>query len=178
MTGWAWRAMPPAMPAAAQAWVPIADGPTGILQIVRFLNSAKDHYGTLPAIRAAALKIAGTKVNDDQAGHVARLAAFVRNAVVYVADPMNAEFTQTPDVMLLAIHRKGQTFGDCDDHVLLFSSLVESLGVPSEIVAVKAPGSFTFNHVVSIAYPNGEPIEIDLCAKDGPAPDYPEKLFA
>jgi len=163
---------------STSAWIPIAEGEAGIRQIVNRLQRMKDYYGALPAIRAAALAIAGTRVNNDQQGHVDRLAEYVRRGVVYQADPYNAEFTQTPDVLLLQINRRGFARGDCDDHVLLFASLAESLGVFTDIVGVVAPGGSTWNHVIVIAYPNEQPQQIDLCAKEGWQPVYHETLEA
>jgi len=157
---------------SSSAWMPIADGQPGIQQIVGNLNAMKDHYGSLPAIRAAAVAIAQPTTDDDDQGNVAKLASFVRKAVIYVKDPINSEFTQTPDVLLLQIHATGQARGDCDDHVLLFASLAESLGVFCTIAGVMAPGSSTYNHVIVLAYPDGEETQIDLCAKTGASPQY------
>jgi len=161
-----------------QAWIPISDGITGVRQIVARLNRMKRYYGQLPAMRAVALGIAGTLVDNDQAGNVARLADYVRRGVVYQTDPFNAEFTQTPDRMLLEINSRGFTHGDCDDHCLLFASMAEALGVQTQIVGVMAPGSDTYNHVICVTYPNDEPVQIDLCAKGGQQPVYEAVLDA
>ncbi len=160
------------------AWAQIPEGEEGIRQIVGRLNALKRYYGTVPAIRSCALQICRARSDDDQAGHVTRLARFVRTSMVYVKDPLNAEFTQSPDVLLLQIHKTGRAEGDCDDHVLLFASLVESLGIYCEIVAVKGPGSATFDHVIATANPHGVPLDFDMCAKEGLAPVYSDKLFA
>lgn len=136
----------------------------------------KEYYGGLPSVRAAALIIAGSQVNNDQTGQVDRLADYVRRAMVYQADPYNAEFTQTPDVLLVQINRRGFARGDCDDHVLLFASLAESLGIYCDIVGVMAPGSSNYDHVIVEAYPFDQPVQIDLCAKDGEPPVYAPTL--
>lgn len=159
-------------------WLPVADGEAGIQQIVGRLAALKNHYGAQPAIRRAAVKIAGGIVNDDDRGNAERLARFVRRALVYVKDPLDAEFIQAPDVLLLEIVAQGRAHGDCDDHVLLYASLAQSLGIPTEIAGVKLPPSPTFNHVIAISDIDGEQVEVDLCAKDGFQPVYPEKLFA
>lgn len=159
------------------AWLPVAEGDAGVRQIVGKLEALKEFYGAQPAIRRAAVTIARSGKNDDDAGNVDRLARFVKSALVYLKDPINAEFIQTPDVLLLEIARSGRAYGDCDDHVLLFASLAESIGVPTQVGGVKLD-SERFNHVIAIAYVNGEPVEIDLCAKEGGQPAYPEKLFA
>lgn len=158
------------------AWQPIADGPAGVTQIVAQLNSAKDYYGSLPCIRAAALAIAAPGTDNDNAGNAQKLAQFVRGALVYVADPINSELTQTPDVLLLAINRDGCARGDCDDHVLLYCSLCESLGIPCEVTAVKSPGSPRFDHVIATACIDGTPTQVDLCCKFGEQPVYSETM--
>lgn len=160
------------------AWKPIADGPAGIREIVATLNRLKVFYGARPSIRAAALRIAGVREDNDQMANTELLAAFVRQAMKYQADPFNAEFTQTPDVLLLQINRTGFAWGDCDDHCLLFASLAEALGIYTEIIGVIAEGTDYFNHVICVAFPHDQPIEIDLCAKDGRQPAYPEQLRA
>lgn len=153
----------------------IDEGDPGIRQILANLSCLKDYYGTLPCIRRASLCIAGSRIDNDQQGHVNRLADFVRRAVIYQADPYNLEFTQTPDVMLLEINRRGFVTGDCDDHCLLFSSLCESLGVACEIVGVMIDSPM-WNHVICVAYPDDTPLEIDLCAKSGQNPHYVQQL--
>lgn len=152
----------------------VSDGPAGIAEILATLSALKDHYGSLPAIRAAALRIAGNTTDNDERHHADRLARFVRRSVVYVADPLNSEFIQTPDVMLLAISDTGHTFGDCDDHVLLFCALAESVGLACDVAGVEAPGtSGAVNHVIAVVrFGDGSTDQFDLCAKSGPAPFY------
>ena len=154
----------------------IGDGPEHVAEILGTLTALKEYYGTVPAIRRAALALAAGPINNDTAGHAARLAAFVRRAVVYVADPINTEFIQTPDVMLTAINDTGHTTGDCDDHVLLFASLAESLGIATDIAGVCAPGTDQINHVIAIAQLPSGPMQIDLCAKNGFQPFYSPTL--
>lgn len=156
------------------AWAPISDGQRGIDQILRTLTAVKNFYGARPEIRAAALAIAGGGAEDDDAGHVARLATFVRRGMLYVKDPIDAELTQTPDVLLLEINRSGRAPGDCDDHVVLFCALAQSLGIFASVVAVKTPGAQLWDHVIARVLVNGEPQQIDLCAKFGQQPEYPE----
>lgn len=160
----------------ASSWIPVSDGDAGVRVILGHLNRMKEFYGAQPAIRAAALAVASGGINDDDAGHLAKLARFVRQSVIYVKDPVNAEFVQTPDVLLLQIHETGKAYGDCDDHVLLFAALVESLGIYCNIVGVKAPGSARFDHVICVAEIEGREIQVDLCAKSSAAPHYAELM--
>lgn len=159
------------------AFQPIPDGHAGIDQILATLAALKAHYGRVYAIRAAAIAIAGGRVNNDQGAHVARLAAFVRDAMIYVADPVNAEVITTPDVLLLEINRTGRARGDCDDFVLLFASLSESIGVPCDIAGVSMAGD-RIDHVIGVAHPHGQPVDFDLCAPANEQPMYARKVFA
>lgn len=158
---------------------PIGTGVAGVSHIVATANAIKDHYGRLPCIRAAAIDIlrAARVGNDDQSAQVAALARFVRGAVCYVCDPINAEFIQTPDLLLLDIYRHGSTFGDCDDHCVLFASLCEAVGIPCAIVGVRGAGAAFPDHVIAIAQLDAGPLEFDLVAKGIDQPSYTEKLF-
>ncbi len=154
------------------AWRAIPDGDTGVLEILAALNDAKNFYGSLPCIRAAALCLAAPEFDNANEATAVALARFVRSAVRYTADPVNSELTHTPDVLLLAIDADGCALGDCDDHCLLFASLAEACGVACEIVGVQTPASDRFDHVIVIAWIDGAPCQFDLVAKQGPAPVY------
>lgn len=143
----------------------MADGAPGIQQIVSTLSALREYYGRLPAIRAAAVAIIHGVGDHDQAEQVNRLAAFVRTAVRFLADPLNSEFIQTPDVMLLDIDANSFTYGDCDDHCLLFACLCESIGMPCEIVAVAASGTGLPDHVICVAHLDTGSLDFDLVAK-------------
>lgn len=156
----------------------LPDGFDGVAEIVATLARLKNYYGRLPAMRSAALQIAGPSANHDQAAQVNALAGFARGAVIYVSDPVNAEFIQTPDVMLTEINSRGMTHGDCDDHCLLFASLCESVGIRCDIVGVASMQGGPLDHVIVIAYLDAGQLEFDLVAKGVSQPGYDEKLFA
>ena len=131
---------------------PVADGAPGIAQIVAECNRVRDLYGRLPVVRAAALWIAPPTVDHDQARQLAALAAFVRAAVRYQADPFNAEYIQTPDVMLSQIQEQGHAAGDCDCHCVLLASLCEALGMAAEIIPATLGAAPLPNHVVCLVH--------------------------
>jgi len=155
----------------------IGSGRAGIEYTLGVMTRWKQFYGAQPQIRRAALIIAGSLEDDDKRGQAARLAQFVKASLVYQQDPVNSEHITSPDVLLVAISRDGYAPGDCDDHVLLFATLAESLGIPTQIAGVKTPGSDRINHVIAVVSIDGQEIDIDLCAKHGPQPPYPEKLI-
>ncbi len=144
---------------------PIADGAPGVETILRTLNALKDDYGRRPELRAAAMDIlraAGSP--SDEAGQVSALAAFTRQAIVFVSDPLNLEYIQTPDRMILDIWANGNTFGDCDDHCLLFAALCEAIGVPCRIIGIATSGGLA-DHVVVVAQLEHGALEFDLVSK-------------
>lgn len=158
---------------------PVADGIAGIRQIVATCNAIVADCHRWPCMRRVAIAIAGSGIDDDQAHHVAALAAFVRNGVKYLADPLHRELIHTPDVMLLEIDARGYVYEDCDGHCVLFATLAQAIGIPAEVVGVySSDAAAQFDHVIVTVQLRGEAIDIDLCAKQGEAPVYPEKLHA
>ncbi len=143
----------------------LSPGAAGVDQILATLNLLREHYGRLPAIRAAAICIIRGVGNDDQAAQIHALAQFVRECVRYLSDPINAEFIQTPDRMLLEIAAHGYTYGDCDDHALLFAALAEAIGIPCEIRGVQSGAGPLADHVVTVAHLEAGDLEFDLIQK-------------
>ncbi len=155
----------------------IGTGPQSIAYTLSLMESWIEFYSTLPAIRSVALAIAGSAIDHDPAGQAAQLAQFVRDAVVYQADPIDSEYLQSPDLLLLQIHETGVARGDCDDHVILFCTLARALGIAATPAGVRSPGATEIDHVIaSVALP-GRNVDIDLCAKWGFEPNYTDKVF-
>ncbi len=155
----------------------IGSGPDGTDATLSLLTAWKNYYGTLPVIRRVALLIAGGLIDHDQSGQAAKLAQFVKNSVVYQADPINSEYLQSPDVLLLEIAQNGFVAGDCDCHVVLFCALCESLGIACDAAGVMANGSAAINHVIAVVHLDGRDVDVDLCAKTNWQPQYAEKLI-
>jgi hypothetical protein len=136
-----------------------------------------DQFGRDPFVRAAALRTVTTHLNN--ADHTRDVYTWVVSHMVYIPDPDGAEFIQSPRVLLDTIQLKGRAFGDCDDHVVLLGSLLNSLGARSVVAGVKLFNSPLFNHVIILLpRPGQEPIVLDPCAKDAPPPKYGEFLVA
>lgn len=143
------------------------------------MEQLADNQAEDAAVRDYALfRVIGRISNNDVAGQAERLANFVRDHVTYVRDPVGHEFITSPKVMLEQIDQHGYTFGDCDDHVMLLSALLGSVGIPAIPVGVKLGASRGFNHVIVSADINGEWIDIDPCAKLKGQPVYTERLIA
>jgi hypothetical protein len=147
------------------SYQPIADGAAGVAAIVEQLNTIKDHYGRLPCMRSAAVCLVRDLGDNDQAGQLAAVAAFVRCAVCYVCDPLDCEYVQTPDRLLVDFVRHGRAQGDCDDHCVLFATLAQALGIPCEIVAVNTGAGGVPDHVICLAQVGAESVPFDLVQK-------------
>lgn len=156
----------PINPQAPDAWT-----------IIGAIETVIDTFGRDPAIRAFAVSLLNSRLDNDVARHVRRITDWVKSHMVYLADPDGSEYIQTPTILLQQIQLKGVAYGDCDDHVVLLGALLRAIGVPAHPVAVKLnPQSPVFDHVV-IEYPSqGEMVIIDPCAKNVAAPHYFERL--
>lgn len=113
--------------------------------------------------------------DNDQNAQAKRLLDFVRAKMIYTADPLGSEQITDPVNLLLDIQQRGEARGDCDDHVVLLASLLGSIGIPAEPLAVKYKGS-RYNHVIVRAKLGGEWVEMDPCSKSGPQPVYRDML--
>lgn len=157
--------------------LPISDDYPDAFSIVRHLQTLSVEFGRNPDVRMYAALILPLGIGDNDArAHIRVMTEFVKQSVKYVADPEGTEFVISPLVMLKDIWSNGSTIGDCDDHVLLFNSLLRSLGIETKVIGVKLHGGDRFDHVIAAALCDGEWIDVDLCAKDVPQPFYGERL--
>jgi hypothetical protein len=85
-----------------------------------------------PGVRLLAHKILKSKSLSSREGFkvATALSDFVRTNIRYVNDPVDVETIQSPEVTV----KIGS--GDCDDHVVLLSSLLQSVGIPVRYVVV------------------------------------------
>lgn len=129
-------------------------------------------------IRQLAVQILAGLTNNDLAGQVARITQWVKDNVTYVRDPVDSEYLVLPLRMISDWQTSGVMIGDCDDHVMLLNSLLESVGFTTRAVGVKFGGSADFNHVISgVLRGDGNWELIDPCAKSGPQQVYSETLM-
>lgn len=118
----------------------IPNGPPGTRQTLklmrRFVIEGKKYY----PLRKLALSIVRRNGNKDYIGEVKSISSWVKRNIRYVKDIRGIETIQTPQKTL----EIGQ--GDCDDHSVLVSTLLECIGHMTRFVAIGfMPG--TFQHV-------------------------------
>lgn len=157
----------------------IADNGTDAESIVNHLQGFVDVFGRTPQVRNAAVSILRSRQDNDLERHARDLLAWVQTNVRYLPDPDGAEWVVSPLVQLDQISRNGFVYGDCDDHVVLLGSLLQSVGIVARVQAVKIrPTDGWFNHVLlSVKLPGGF-IDMDPCAKGMPVQNYPVRLVS
>jgi hypothetical protein len=147
-------------------------------QILQFLEVAREHYSNVPLVREWAVSQLGGVRDNDLFAQVKAILDSVKKHMVYVRDPVNAEYVISPIQLIQTIMSRGVARGDCDDHVMLLNSALGSIGFPTKFVGVKfPPGQATeFNHVISGIIINGQMFLADPCAKDNNQLVYKDTL--
>jgi predicted transglutaminase-like cysteine proteinase len=146
----------------------LADGDAGTDQTI--YKMAQVAMGPMGAgsteIRALALKI----VNDagiqqrDQEGEVVAIHNWVMRHLRYVRDPLGYELITYPETLAFQSNN-----GDCDDHVILETALLGSLGIPSHFIVIALNNAPVYSHVYMAAEVKGYLIPLDPIKKDEPA---------
>ena len=96
----------------------------------------------------------------DKVGEARALFDFVRKNVRYVNDIRGVELLQDAEVTL---RRLGS--GDCDDHTIALGTLLEIVGTPTRIVAMKPVGADWYTHVYLDALLNDTWVHMDPIEK-------------
>lgn len=154
----------------------LSSGAPDSVTILQHLDKFRRIYQTHGVVRLATVKLLDGLTNNDIDGQIERVFEFVKERMTYVRDPGRVEYVISPVRHLISVSRHGVTHGDCDDHVLLFNSMVGSIGVETRFVGVKLR-SDRFNHVISsVLTKSGEWVDLDPCAKSSPQREYSERI--
>lgn len=94
-----------------------------------------------PDIRSLAESIVAGVGEKDFAGEAAAIHVWVRDEIRYVLDPVGIEMPKPP------LRTLKERQGDCEDMVVLASTLLESIGHPTRFLAL-AFDAGGFSHVV------------------------------
>lgn len=119
----------------------IAGGDQGTRQTLIVMRDLVRDYRKHPRIRDLAKRITARCQGRQYSCEAKRLHAWVRDRVKYVRDINDVETVQTPIKTLV------DGSGDCDDQVVLFGSLLESIGHPVRFVAAAFQPGAAFAHV-------------------------------
>lgn len=159
--------------------IPLGNATTDAVQILSILEQLAAQFGQAPYVRDAAITIIssdGGFGQNDSTTHANRLIAFVKDHTRYVKDPSFAEYVISPIVMLSEIDNRGFTVGDCDDHVLLLNSLLNSVGIDTRVLGIKLFAPDHYDHVVSSIRISNQWMDVDPCVKMSMQPTYQSRL--
>lgn len=130
-------------------------GDAGIYQTVDIMRRIKEKYKIKPWIIELARQIvtdrnAVTEIDQMKAVFNWMKGTESKPNILYVKDPHDVELLQFPEVTI-----RTRT-GDCDDHAILSSSLLEALGIPAKFRIVSYKPDRGFQHVYTIARSRGQ----------------------
>ena len=155
------------------------DGRADAPVILAYLKQFAEYYGRSPFIREfSRTLLPAFTADNDQTVIVRTLAAWVRDNVTYLADPSGAEYFIDPIALITQWQDRGKAYGDCDDHVLLLNSMLNSMGLDTRVVGVHLHDPVLWDHVISSVKLDGQWVDIDPCLKTNEAPNYTQKLVA
>lgn len=132
-----------------------------------------------PNFRSKTAELVEEIAEKDHTGEIHTLVNFVRNRVRYLRDPWapgGLELFTDPRTLLRDALR-GKASGDCDDHVILASALLETAGYETRY-PVGADGPEDYRHIwLEVLHPQTGWISVDLTTKEqeigwDPGPAY------
>jgi hypothetical protein len=149
------------------------------LRVVYQLPGNAGIYQTLWTIAQMAHKAGGSlrfrnlvlsicRTNAPVGNVVKCLFEYCFSKIRFVDDPDTMEYLIEPDTMLDEIQKQGFTTGDCDDHVILMSSLLTAARIPNSAVALAIPDMGPdYNHAVNMVdLGDGQSILLDCSQKE------------
>lgn len=116
-------------------------GDAGIRQTLREMRSIVRAWRIDPGIRELALRLTARCPSGDWVCEVRSLHTWVQTNIRYVADVLEVETLQTPDLTLK------EAAGDCDDQSMLLAALLQAIGHPARFVAVDLGDGRGLSHV-------------------------------
>lgn len=149
-----------------------------IRQIRRLVERAKRD----PNFRASVARLLEDLTEKDHSGEIDRLVDYTRAGIRYLRDPWSPtglELFIDPRTMMRDIEDPNvRASGDCDDHVILASALIETAGYPTRYVVGGVPPE-DYKHIwIEVRHPQEGWLPIELTKKDvpvgwDPAPRFP-----
>lgn len=125
-----------------------------------------------PIIRENAVSLVSSCLGKDYRCELQLIFEFVRDRIRYIRDVADVETVQWPEVTL----QNGG--GDCDDKVVLAASLLQAIGHPVRMVALRFDPNREFSHVIleSRIGPQWVGLELTEDWPMGMVPPYTERM--
>ena len=157
----------------------LSDGLSDAEQILASIEQLSREYSSMPEVRAFALSLMPRNMtNDDRNGQLRSIGDFVARDMIYVRDPVAVEYFISVPKMIQEYGRTGRIYADCDDHVMMFNTLLKSLGFHVRAVAGKLNDGKYFDHVFSQYELSGHAGFFDGCDKTSPYSEKSGELLA
>lgn len=132
----------------------IPSGPAGTRKTLSIMRQLVNAGKKSPVVRQLAISLTKGFVQKDWKAEILALYEFVRDRIRYVKDVNGIETLHTPEMVLYNAQ------GDCDDKSILLSSLLESLGHKTRLVAVGFRKN-SFSHVYPEVFLNGKWVSLE-----------------
>lgn len=125
----------------------IPDGNRGIFVSVDHLLSFIRQGRKDPRIRTFTARLVQGCRNKDYFCEARVVYEWIKGNIRFVRDPHNTELLQEAFITLT------EGYGDCDDHVILLNSMLQTIGVPTRIVLVasRSAAPNIYNHIFTEA---------------------------
>jgi hypothetical protein len=136
---------------------------------IKFLRTMVDRYKGMEVVHETAIAIVFTDggcAAKDKMCHALKIGEWVQRNIKYVNE--GVETFQSP------LRTLQYRFGDCDDFASLTCTLLESIGIPSQLVGLQWRGSF--RHIFARAIVNGRIYPLDGTL-DEPIADFTDPVM-
>lgn len=157
----------------------VPDGTPGVVAKVKRIRQMVEVAKRDPAFRDRAARIVAHVAEKDHDAEIAALVEHVRRGVRYLRDPwspVGLELFVEPQTMLRDVDA-GHATGDCDDHVLLASALLEVAGYPTRYRVGGVPPD-NWQHIwLDVQHPRKGWLPVELTKKDVPIGFDPSPRF-
>lgn len=158
----------------------IPGGAPGLRLKTRRIRAMVERAKRDPRFRAKVARLLRGVPEKDHSGEIGELVEYARRGIRYLRDPyakQGLELFIEPRRMLADIER-GQASGDCDDHVLLASAMLETAGYPTRYRVGGFPPDH-YRHIwLDVQHPKLGWQPVEMTKKDWPIGRDPSGKFA
>lgn len=158
---------------------PIATGKPGLRAKIHSIRALVEKAKRDPEFRRVVAELVHNVPEKDHTGEITELLEFTKGGIRYLRDPWSPTGlelfidprTQLQDVL------SGTAAGDCDDHVILASALLETAGYPTRYVVGGVPPDH-YRHIwIEVQHPKQGWLPAELTKKDWPTFADPQGKF-
>lgn len=146
----------------------IPSGAKGLARKTRRIRELVERAKRDPNFRGQVARILRSVTEKDHWGEIQAVVEFVRGRVRYLRDPWSPTGLElfTDPRTLLRDALRGEASGDCDDHVILASAMLETAGYETRY-PVGAAGPEDYRHIwLEVLQPRAGWVSVDLTAKE------------